>query len=258
MVAGLAVAAGILVARIPGDPAVRTDVRSPGALPSSWRSASGGIALYLGAAAARVGCALLGYAVMAGASGASDYSSLRSVRDGVVSVAVLSGAATLAMLAGVWRISRAPAESGSSGPALAALGFMVMGFVLDLVSTGITADALGGSVSAAFFAMDALPVLGCLSAALGVGAAVSLLRSFGNMATALGSEEIAARARATALLSGTTGAITCGALLALTHLTTELLLFLAVLLLPLAVATLVQFLRVALPLGREIRTRAAA
>jgi hypothetical protein len=172
-----------------------------------------------------------------------------------VSVAFLSGLASIAMLAGLWRISRAPAETGASGPALAALGFGVLGLVLDVVTTSITADALGGSLSAAFFAMDALPLLGFLGAALGVGAAVSLLRSLGNLAGAIGAADIAARAKATAALAGVTGATMALAMLALKHLTTELLLFFALIVLPLAAATLVQFLRVALPLGSAIRAR---
>jgi hypothetical protein len=179
------------------------------------------------------------------------------VRDGVVTVAFFSGIATVAMLAGVWRISRAPAEAGGSGPAMAALVLMVLGFAGDLVSTAITADALGGSVSAAFFAMDALPVVAFFSMAFGAGAAISLLRAFGNMAQALGQQDLGARARGTSTLAATTGVIACIALLALTHLPAELLLLLAIVLLPLAVATLVQFLRVAVPLGRTIRARLA-
>jgi len=250
---GVAVMAGVVIARVPGDEA--TSAEGPAdALSPAWRAASQGISLYLGAAAARVVCALLSYAAMASVD-ASNYSSLHTAQAGVVSVAYLSGLASVVMLVGLWRISRAPAEAGASGPALAALGFGVLGLGLDVVSTSITSEALGGSVSAAFFAMDALPLLGFLGAALGVGAAVSLLRSLGNLARAIGAAELAARARTTAGLAGVTGASMALAMLALKHLTTELLLLFALLVLPLAVATLVQFLRVALPLGSAIRAR---
>jgi hypothetical protein len=261
VVVAVCIAAALVVGRIAAESPAHADA-APGdaraeALPDAWRHVSGGIALYLGAAGARVLCALLAYGVMAGASGAYDYTTLHTVRDGVVSVAFFSGLATVAMLAGVWRISRAPVEAGGSGPAMVALVLMVLGFAGDLVSTGITADALGGSASAAFFAMDALPVVAFFSAAFGVGAAVSLLYSFRNMAFALGHQDLGTRARATSALTATTGVVACMALLALTHMPTELLLLLAIILLPLAGASLVQFLRVAIPLGRAIRARLA-
>jgi hypothetical protein len=250
--------AALVVGRIADEKAAADAPPAGGTLATEWRAPAGGIALYLGAAAARVGCAILGYIVMAGASGARDPSDLHPVRDGVVMVAFLSGAATIGMLAGVWRISRAPADSGGSGPAMAALAFMVMGFVLDLVTTSITVDALGGSLHAAFFAMDALPLLAAFSAILGVGAGIALLRSFGNMASALASDELTQRARGAAWLLGVTGGFAGLAMLGLTHMPTELLALMALVLLPLAVASLVQFLRVAVPLGREIRARLGA
>ncbi|HEY1695220.1 MAG TPA: hypothetical protein VGG39_23795 [Polyangiaceae bacterium] len=253
---GTAIAAGIAVGRIPDEEAALAPPPTD-ALPRAWGGIAGGIGLYLGAAGARVFCALLGYGVLAGASGASGYGGLRQVRDGVIVVAALSAVATLAMFAGVWRIARAPTESNGGGPALAALGFMGMGFVFDLVSTGITADALGGSVSAAFFAMDALPVVAFFSGVLGVGAAVSLLRAFGNIARAIGHGELVSRARATTVLAASTGGLLCLAILGLTRVPAELLLVVAVVALPLAVATLVQFLRVAVPLGQSIRARVA-
>ncbi|HEY6460998.1 MAG TPA: hypothetical protein VIY73_12630 [Polyangiaceae bacterium] len=253
---GAAIAAGIAVGRIPDEEAALTPPPAD-ALPRVWGGVAAGIGLYLGAAGARVLCALLEYAVLAGASGASGHGGLRQVRDGVIMVAALSAIATLAMFAGVWRIARAPAESNGGGPALAALGFMGMGFVFDLVSTAITADALDGSVSAAFFAMDALPVVAFFSGVLGVGAAISLLRAFGNIAGAIGHVQLVSRARATTFLAGSTGALVCLALLGLTRVPAELLLVVAVVALPLAVVTLVQFLRVAVPLGQSIRARAA-
>jgi hypothetical protein len=251
------IAAGVVIGRMAVAEPARADVATGDALPPAWGNASGGIALYLGAAAARAVCALLSYAVMSGASGASDFSSLRQVRESIVSVAVLSGIASIAMLAGVWRISRVPPESGGSGPALAALGFGVMGFVLDLVATGIAADALGGDVSAAFFAMDALPVVALLSGVVGVGAALSLLRALGNIARAVGRQGLAERARGTTVLAATTGALACVVMLAIKHLPAELLIVVAFVVLPLACATLVQFLRVAVPLGQAIRARLA-
>jgi hypothetical protein len=254
-VIALCVWGALLVGR-GADEKAPADAPAAGAtLGTAWQAPAGGIALYLGAAGARVGCAVLGYVVMAGASGARDPSDLHPVRDGLVAVAFLSGAATIGMLAGVWRISRAPADSGGSGPAMAALAFMVMGFVLDLVTTSIIVDALGGSVSAAFFAMDALPLLAAGSAVLGVGAGVALLRSFGNMAAALANDELTHRARSAAWLLLVTGGFAGLAMLGLPHLPTELLALAALVLLPLAVASLVQFLRVAVPLSREIRTR---
>jgi len=253
LVVAAIVGAGLSVARVPADAAGGNEAPL-GALSPGWRAAAQGISLYLGAAGARVVCALLGYAAMQTIDPGNS-ASLLGARDGVVAVAYLSDFATLGVLAGLWRISRAPAEAGGSGPALAALGFGAMGLVLDIVTTSITADALGGSLSAAFFAMDALPLLGALGAALGIGAAMSLLRALGNLASALGATDLAARARTTAGLAAVTGVTLGLAMVALKHMTTELLLLFALMLLPLAGATLVQFLRVALPLGSAIRAR---
>ncbi|MGH7294194.1 MAG: hypothetical protein ACRELB_04645 [Polyangiaceae bacterium] len=255
--AGVCVAGGLLVRRFASPAGADPGASSahPDRLPPAWRAAAGGIGLYLGAVAARVGCALLGYLVLAGGSGAQDLSDLRPIREGVIMVAMLSGVATMAMLAGVWRISRVPVETGASGPALLALGFMVMGWALDIVSTVITADALGGHLSAAFFAMDALPVLGFVSVLLGVGAGTALLVSFRQMAGAIGHAELASRARAATLLLAVAGGAMSLALLVLKQAPTELLLGLALVALPVALAAAVQFLRVAVPLRSAIRAR---
>jgi hypothetical protein len=263
LVAGAAIHAGWHLARVPaGEPAAPANGPANGdaaeSLSPRWRRAADGIGLYLGAAAARVVCSLLGYAVMAGASGATGPSDLRGVRDGMLVVAVLSGVASLAMLVGVWRITRGPPESGGPGPAMVTLFLMILGVMLDLVTTSITLDALGGSLSAAFFAMDALPIIAAVAAVLGVGAGIGLLRSFGNMAQALGAEELGGRAKSATALLGVAGGIAAVAMLGLKHMAVEVLLLVAVIVLPLAIAALVQFLRVAVPLGRAIRARLAA
>jgi hypothetical protein len=256
LVSGCAAHAGVVVARVaepeapaPGDPAA--------ALSPQWSAAATGIGLYLGGAAARVVCAVLGYAVLAGgSSGASGGTpDLHAMHDSTFVVAVLSGAASLTMLLGVWRITRAPAESGGPGPAMITLCLMVMGLALDFATTSITLDALGGSLSAAFFAMDALPWLAGGAALLGVGAGVALLRSFRNMARALGAEELAARARSATALLGIAGTTLGLVVLGLKHLPSEVLALIAFVVLPVALAALVQFLRVAVPLGRTIRDR---
>jgi hypothetical protein len=138
------------------------------------------------------------------------------------------------------------------------LFLMILGVMLDLVTTSITLDALGGSLSAAFFAMDALPIIAAVAAVLGVGAGIGLLRSFGNMAQALGAEELGGRAKSATALLGVAGGIAAVAMLGLKHMAVEVLLLVAVIVLPLAIAALVQFLRVAVPLGRAIRARLAA
>ena len=259
LVAAAAVLAGRSLGRVPALEAAAPEKPSPEqALSPRWRAAADGIGLYLGGAAARIVCSLLGYAVMAGASGATGPSDLRGVRDGMLVVAVLSGVASLAMLVGVWRITRGPPESGGPGPAMVTLFLMILGVMLDLVTTSITLDALGGSLSAAFFAMDALPIIAAVAAVLGVGAGIGLLRSFGNMAQALGAEELGGRAKSATALLGVAGGIAAVAMLGLKHMAVEVLLLVAVIVLPLAIAALVQFLRVAVPLGRAIRARLAA
>jgi len=254
LVAVTSVHAGWIVARVPDAMPAPDRAPRPQELSPAWRFAATGIGLYLGGAAARVVFALLGYAVMASANGSSSLSDLRGVRDSVLGVAVLSGGASLVMLAGVGSIVRAPPDSGGTGAALVALLLMVLGVALDVATTSITIDALGGSLSAAFFAMDALPVIAAFSALLGVGAGVSLLRSFGNMARALGAEDLRARAGSATMLLVISGGVAGLAALGLKHMPVELLALLAVVVLPVALAALVQFLRVAVPLGRVIRS----
>ena len=259
LVAAAAILAGRSLGRVPALEASAPEKPSAEqALSPRWREAADGIGLYLGGAVARIVCSLLGYAVMAGASGASGASGpsdLRGVRDGLLVVAVLSGVASLVMLAGVWRITRAPPDSGGTGPAMVTLCLMILGLSLDLATTSITLDALGGSLSAAFFAMDALPYLGFFAVLLGVGAGVALLVSLGNMAQTLGASELRARSKSATALLVIAGGVAGLAMLALKHMPVELLALLAVGLVPVAIAALVQFLRVAVPLGRVIRGR---
>jgi hypothetical protein len=258
LVAAAATHTGWSLPRVPV-PAVAasTEPGSAEALPPRWRAAADGIALYLGGALARVVCVMLGYAAMAGGTSDTGTPDLRGMHDSVFVVAVLSGAASLTMLAGVWRITRAPPESGGTGPAMVTLCLMILGLATDLVTTSITLDALGGSLSAAFFAMDALPWLAAGAALLGVGAGVALLRSFGNMAKALGAEELNGRAKSATGLLVIGGGVAGLAMLGLKHMPVEVLGLVAVVVLPVAIAAVVQFLRVAVPLGRVIRGRLA-
>jgi hypothetical protein len=106
--------------------------------------------------------------------------------------------------------------------------------------------------------MDALPWLGAGAALLGVGAAVALLRSFGNMAKVLGAEELNRRAKSATGLLVIGGGVAGLAMLGLKHMPLEVLGLVAVVVLPVAIAAVVQFLRVAVPLGRVIRGRLAA
>jgi hypothetical protein len=259
LVAAAAMHAGWSLPRVPVPAVVvSTEPGSAETLPPRWRAAADGITLYLGGALARVVCAMLGYAAMAGGTGDTGTPDLRGMHDSVFVVAVLSGAASLTMLAGVWRITRAPPESGGTGPAMVTLCLMILGLATDLVTTSITLDALGGSLSAAFFAMDALPWLAVGAALLGVGAGVALLRSFGNMAKALGAEELNGRAKSATGLLVIGGGVAGLAMLGLKHMPVEVLGLVAVVVLPVAIAAVVQFLRVAVPLGRVIRGRLAA
>jgi hypothetical protein len=257
LVAVNAIHAGWSLARVQERVAPDKTQEGLGELSPGWRTAAGGIELYLWGAAARVLCAVLGYAAMSGASRAARAGDLHGTHDAVMAVAVLSGLASLAMLVGVWRITRAPAESGGAGPAMITLMLMVLGLCLELATTGITLEALGGSLSAAFFAMDALPVLASVAALLGMGAGAALLRSFGNMAQALGATELHGRARSATALLVIAGASAGLAMLGLQHMPVEVLGLLAVIVLPVAIAALVQFLRVAVPLGQVIRARLA-
>jgi hypothetical protein len=134
-----------------------------------------------------------------------------------------------------------------------ALTLALIAFGLDAWGTFITADALDGHVSAAFFAMDALPIIAGIAGLIGIGAAVALLVALRNLATSLVLPDVADRARGAIGFVLGTGAL-FGVALALTR-APELMLAVAVLALPLAVAALVQFLRVALAVGREIRAR---
>ncbi|MGZ3428685.1 MAG: hypothetical protein ACXVCV_18660 [Polyangia bacterium] len=252
LLAGLCVALALVVTTI-GEPEATLDAGGDERLAAGWRAPADGITLYLGAGVARVVCALLTWVVMYGARSAQGTGDLRDVRAQLLVVAALSAMATIAMLVALWRISSAPLESRASGPALVALTLALMAFGLDVWGTWVTADALDGNVSAAFFAMDALPIIGGIGALLGLGVATSLLIALGNLATALGRVEVAARARG-AIGYVLAAGVLLGVALTLTR-KAELMLVVAVIALPLAIAALVQFLRVALAVGREIRER---
>ena len=252
LVGALCVALAVVVTRIAA-PEATPAADSDGKLSPAWRAPAGGISLYLGAGGGRVVCALLTWLVMFGARNARSAGELRDIGAQVVMVAVLSALATITMLVGLWRISAAPPESRASGPALLALTLALIGFGLDLWGTSITVDALDGHVAAAFYAMDALPIIGGIAALLGAGAALALLVALGNLATALGRVEVASRARgAIAYVIG--AGVLLGIALAMTRMA-ELMLVVVVVALPLAIAALVQFLRVAFAVGREIRQR---
>jgi hypothetical protein len=251
MCAGMAAVVTNIASEAPAPASV-----SDGKLAAQWRAPAEGIALYLYAAGARVLFALLGWLAMSGARGASGVHELHDVRGQVLLVAALSAAAGLVMLGAMWRISRAPVEANATAPALAALALGTTGLFLDGWSTSITADALDGNLSAAFFAMRALPVLGAVGALLGVGTAVALLRAFANLATALTCPDLAAHARSASGLVIAAGSLLVIGVALLNH-ATELLLVVVILAVPLAVAALVQFLRAALGVARVIRERSA-
>jgi len=242
-----------VVMRLGGAESAQAAAPGDGRLAAEWRAPAEGISLYLGAGVARVVCALLSWGVMYGARSAQGVGDLRDVRAQLLMVATLSALATIAMLAGLWRISSAPAESRASGPALVALTLATIGFGLDLWGTYITADALDGHVGAAFFAMDALPIIGAIGGLIGLGAAVSLLLALASLGTALGRDDVAARARGAIGYVLATGAL-AACTLALSR-AVELMVALALLALAVAIAALVQFLRAALAIGREIRAR---
>jgi hypothetical protein len=249
----------LLAWRLPSaaPPSTSTDAAAPGdasLLPRVWATAAAGTTTYLLATAARVVFALLTIVTMVGASSAHDRSDLIAVRDQIVAVAVFSGAASVVMIIGVLFIARAPADAGAAGPAGLAAVLMFFGLLLDGGTTSITADALGGDLSAAFFAQDALPVLALVGALLGIGTAVALLTAFARMASRLARDDVARRARGAMGLVVAAGALGGLALLA-AKASTELLGLLAVVALPLAVAATVQFLRVAIAVSGTIRAR---
>ncbi|HXU71740.1 MAG TPA: hypothetical protein VN947_20545 [Polyangia bacterium] len=251
--AGLCAALAVIVVRVDEPAAARVPDGGDGRLAAAWRAPADGISIYLGAAAARVACAIMSWLVMLGAQSAKGVGDLRDVRAQLLVVATLSAMATIVMLLGLWRITAAPVESRASGPAVVALALAVLGFGLDLWGTWVTAEALDGSVSAAFFAMDSLPIIGGIAALLGIGAAIALLTALGHLATALGLADVAGRARGAIGWVLGTGAL-FGVAAALSRMA-ELMLVVALLALPLAIAALVQFLRVAFAVGRDIRAR---
>lgn len=250
MCAGLA---SVVTTIEPDAPASRLPVDGE-RLSAEWRAPADGVALYLWAGGGRVLCALFGWLVMFSARGATSTYQLRDTRSGVLLVAALSAVAALTMLAALWRISRAPVAARASGPALSALGMAAAGLVLDAWSTSITVDALGGDISAAFFAMKALPVMAALGALLGVGTAVALLRAIANLAKALTRADLAARADSAAML-----VVGAGVLMAIAAMLMkgagEAMLAFALLAVPLAIAALVQFVRAAVGVERAIRQR---
>ena len=223
-------------------------------LDHAWEGVHGAIGTYLGGAGARMAIAILSWLLMLGARGAKSLSDLQGVRSGVIATAVLSGVASIVMLGAVLRLSRAPVER-AQGPAGLAAGLMALGMLLELGTTVLTARALGGDLSSAFFAQKALPVLGALGLALGVGVGISLLRAFEALAETLALVETTARASSTVPLLAVTGLVGGGALVGANHLPVALFALLALVCLGLAITVLVQFIRVATGIRAAVRLR---
>jgi hypothetical protein len=259
---GIAVACAALAAtvtRLPDAPATGGD--DDGRRSAEWQAPAQGIALYLGATLARILLSILTWATMRWATMRSanhmqDIHDLRDVRGMVLALAVPSACASIAMLVGLWRISRAPAETQAAAPALRALALGTLGLLLEGWTTSIIGNALDGDVGAAFFAMKALPVVAGVSLLLGVGLALSLLQALSRLAAALERADLVARARtACLLLVAAAGVGGLGALLA--SLSAELLIGLVVIVVPLVLIAAVEFLLVAVGVAGAIRTRQA-
>ena len=223
-----------------GEPA-KVDA-AEGAISPEWRSVSDALGLYLGAAVARIAVAALSFATMASASGSSSLSDLRSVRDTVVLMAVVGGFASLFIIGALFKLGRAP-DDRVRGPANAAALFAIMGLLLDGVTTSITASALGGDLSAAFFAMDALPWLVVGAVILGIAAGTALATALAAAASHLGNPDAERQAKSVRVLI-----VPAGILLALSqsmgrHPPEGLVVFMVVMGLPLALAAVVRLLQ---------------
>ncbi|MBX3230221.1 MAG: hypothetical protein KIT84_24685 [Labilithrix sp.] len=249
----LAVAIGRATPEEPGAPA------SDSRLGREWRTVADGITLYLGAVAVRVLCALASYGALAEAkSMAGSYGALRGVGDSIVGIAFVSAIATFAAIGGLVMIGRAPAPSAdtrmyTSGASVC----LVFALLLDAAGTSLTAKALGGSLSAAFTAMDALPIFAAVSTGLGVITASCILLALARIADDLTLSAVAARARQAvrvAVIAGSAGTLLQ---LAMKAIPSELFIMGALVVAPALLFAAIQLLRVMLAVGGAIRARTA-
>lgn len=170
-------------------------------------------------------------------------------------VALFSGMAGSAALVGVYRIGRGPAGSSAQAPANAALALMVVGMLLDLAATKVTIDAFSGSLSSAFFAQDALPVLAGMGTGIGVFAGASILSSFRRSALEIGLDDVADGAATTARVLFVAGIAAALLQLAMRAIPAPLLIAIGVLVLPALLYVAVRFIVTAVALARAIDAR---
>lgn len=224
---GSCVATAAVLGRLPADAARPL---ASGELDPRWLGVAGGIRMCLVAIGLRVTFGLLAFVVLRGAAGASDFSELRKVADGVFAVAVLSGIAGVVLGIGLFRISRAPAAAGTG--AMIALFLLLGGMGVDAIATKLTMGAFE-SVSAAFDAQEILPGLSAVGSALGIGAAAALLSSIKESATVLEAPELADFAGTTTVILVVAGIAGGSLQLVASHARFQLFLIVAALALPL-------------------------
>lgn len=223
-------------------------------LEPEWSNVRAGITTYLVAVAIRISVALLAFATMRGAGGASSFEDLRRAGEGIVALGVVSAIVGIIALVGVYLIGRGPRSTGASVPANTALSLMVIGMIVDGATTKVSADAFE-SVSAAFRAQDVLPLLSALATGLGVAGGAAILAAFRRNAEHLGLAEVAERAAATTKVLIAAGIGASVLQLGATAIPLPLFVLVGLAVLPALVLVAVRFVGVAVAIAREIRGR---
>ncbi|HVY48148.1 MAG TPA: hypothetical protein VHB21_19805, partial [Minicystis sp.] len=118
------------------------DDEAPSTLARAYEHAPAGLTVYLRAAFARLVCAGLSLIAVSGVGHADGHGAVREAHDAFFLVALLSAAASIAMLLGLRRLTHLPSSSGAREPARVALVCSAIGFALELGATWLVLDAL--------------------------------------------------------------------------------------------------------------------
>lgn len=245
--------AGREIAKVPveepsadGAPSVR--------LGPEWGAVVGGIYTYLLAGLVRVLIGIFTFATVQGAAKSADsYSETHALHDQIMLLGYVGGAAALVMIGSVATFARLSEKV--RGPAVGVMVCMLVGLALDAASTSMTASAMT-SVSAAFDAMDYLPMLAAVGSGVGTTGAFFLFRTLAAASDELALADNAHRARVASsivIIAGLVGAL---AQLAIKGLPPGLAIVLAVLVVPALIYGVIQLVRVMLIVATAIQEKA--
>jgi hypothetical protein len=224
-------------------------------LDPEWRVVGSAITAYLFALGVRVLVLLIGFVAVNGGGGrTSSHGNRADAAIGVFFLFMLSSLISAVMLFAVSRFRRAPSWRAERATNVA-LGLMAVGLLLELITAAITASTLDGSISAAFFARDALLILVPLGTWVALAGGAALLSVFATLAADLNLWDAAKAARKMVKVVLIAGSVAALALLTVSILPASLFALIAIGSLIAIVPATFHFVSVGVQLIREIDAR---